>query len=269
MLPPLTPILPTTILVPSARRRRCHVFLLLPLLVRIHLFFFPVVLLDFPGLLLVQERPIHPIWATHAQTSSKWGGSSVHPTSSNIAAILGKAAEFGIKIPPFPTDDAFPTNLLGIPTHGSALTSVENLISWNCELRNSWRDYASAHIAHNALLAQVEISKQRITNNDKHRRLVWAAWCYLQGCTLVANLPDSPSPERSRSQSKGKGKGKARARSSDESVVQLVKGSIDRGDGLEEKEEDKDGAEGEAGNEDGDDDNGGAGSGGGSVMELS
>ena len=197
-LPPLTPILPMTILVPSARRKRCRVFLLPPLLVRIRLFFFLVVLLDFPGSLLVQERPIRPIWATHARTSSKWGGSSVQPMSSNIAAILGKAAEFKIEIPPFPTDDAFPTDLPGIPMHGSALASVENLISWNCELRNSWRDYASAHIAHNALLAQVEISKQQIADNDERRRLAWAAWCYLQGCALVANPPDSPSPERSR-----------------------------------------------------------------------
>ena len=179
--------------------------------------------------------------------------------SSNIAAILSKAAEFGIEIPPFPTDDAFPTNLLGIPTHGSALASMENLISWNCELRNSWCDYASAHIAHNVLLVQVEISKQRIADNDECRRLVWAAWCYLQGCTLVTNPPDSPSLEQSRSWSKGKGKGKARTRLSDESVIQLVEGSINRGDGPGEKEEDKDG----------DDNNGSAGSGGGSTMELS
>ena len=263
------PILPTTILVPFARRRRYRVFLLLPLLVRIRLFFFPVALLDFPGLLLVQERPIRPIRATRARTSSKRGGSSIQPTSSNIAAILGKAAEFGIEIPPFPTDDAFPTDLPGIPTHGSALASVENLISWNCELRNSWHDYASTHIAHNVLLMQVEISKQRIADNDERRHLAWAAWCYLQGCTLVANPPDSPSPERSRSQSKGKGKGKAHAWSSDESVVQLVEGSIDRRDGPEEEKEDENGAKGEAGDEDGDDDDGSAGSGGGSAMELS
>ena len=193
------------------------------------------------------------------QTSSKQGRSSVHPASSNIVAILGKVAEFGIEIPPFPMDDAFLTDLLSIPMRGSALVSVENLISWNCELRNSWRDYASAHIAHNALLAQVEILKQRIADNNKRHCLAWAAWCYLQGCALIANPPDSPSLERSRSQSKGKGKGKARTRSSDESVVQLVEGSIDRGDGPEEEEED----------EDGDDDDGGAGSGGRSVMELS
>ena len=236
---------------------------------RICLFFFPVALLDFPGSLLVQERPICPIWATRARTSSKRGGSSVQPTSSNIAAILSKAAKFGIEIPPFPTDDAFPTDLPGILTHGSTLASVENLISWNCELQNSWRDYASAHIAHNALLAKVEISKQQIADNDERCRLVWAAWCYLQGCTLVANPPDLSSLEQSRSQSKGKGKGKARARSSDESVVQLVEGSIDRGDEPEEEEEDKDGAKGEAGDEDGNDDNGGASSGGGSAMELS
>ena len=202
--------------------------------------------------------------------------------SSNIAAILSKAAEFGINIPPFPTDDAFPDGLPGVPTHGSALASVENLISWNCELRNSWRDYASAHIAHNALLAQVEISKQRIADNDERRRLAWAAWCYLQGCALVANPPDSPSPERSKSRSKGKGKGKARARSSDESVVQLVEGSIDRGDGPEEveeeeeeEEEEEDGDEGKGKGEDDDDDDdddgddGGASSGGGSAMEVS
>ena len=269
MLPPLMPILPTTIPAPSARRRRCHVFLLLPLLVRIRLFFFLVALLDFPGSFLVQECPIRPIWAMHTQTSSKQGGSSVRPASSNIVAILSKAAEFGIEIPPFPTDDAFLTDLLGVPTHGSALTSMENLISWNCELRNSWRDYASAHIAHNALLVQVEISKQWIADNDECRHLAWAAWCYLQGCALVANLLDLPSPERSRSQSKGKGKGKAHTWSSNESVVQLVKGSIDRRDGLEEEEEDEDGAEGEAGDEDGDDNDGGASSGGGSAMELS
>ena len=258
-----------TILVPSARKRRCHVFLLLPLLVCIHLFFFPVALLDFPGSLLVQEHPIHAIRAMRAQTSSKRGRSSVCPASSNIAAILGKAAEFRIKIPPFPMDDAFPTDLPGIPTHGSALASVENLISWNCELQNSWCDYASAHIAHNALLAQVEISKQRIADNDEHRHLAWAAWCYLQGCALVANPPDSPSLERSRSWSKWKGKGKARARSSDESVVQLVEGSINCGDGPEEEEEDEDGAEGEAGDVDRDDNDVGAGSEGGSAMELS
>ena len=189
--------------------------------------------------------------------------------SSNIAAILGKAAKFGIKIPPFLMDDAFPTNLPGIPMHGSALAFVENLISWNCELRNSWRDYASTHITHNALLMQVEISKQRIADNDKRRRLVWATWCYLQGCTLVANPPDLPSSEQSRSWSKGKGKGKARAQLSDESVVQLVEGSIDRGDGLEKEEEDEDDAEGEAGDENRDDEDGSASFGGESAMELS
>ena len=178
-LPPLTLILPTTIPAPSARRRRCRVFLLLPLLVRIRLFFFPVALFDFPSSFLVQERPIRPIWAMHTRTLSKRSGSSVRPASSNIAAIFSKVAEFGIEIPPFPTDDAFPTDLPGIPTHGSALVSMENLISWNCELRNSWRDYASAHITHNALLTQVEISKQQIADNDERRHLVWAAWCYL------------------------------------------------------------------------------------------
>ena len=116
---------------------------------------------------------------------------------------------------------------------------------------------------------QVEILKQRIADNDERCRLAWAAWCYLQGCTLVANPPDLPSPEWSRSQSKGKGKGKAHARLSNESVVQLVEGSIDRGDRSEEEEEDKDGAEGEASDEDRDDDNVGAGSGGRSAMELS
>ena len=236
---------------------------------RICLFFFSVTLLDFPGSFLVQEHPIRPIRATHAQTSSKWGRSSVRPVFSNIVAILGKAAEFGIKIPPFLMDDAFPTDLSGVPMHGSALVSVENLISWNCELWNSWHDYTSTHIAHNVLLAQVEISKQRIADNDERHHLAWATWCYLQGCTLVANSPDLPSPERSRSRSKGKGKGKARAWSSDKSVVQFIEGSINHGDGLEEEEEDEDGAEGEAGDEDGNDDNGGAGSGGGSAMELS
>ena len=166
-------------------------------------------------------------------------------------------------------DDAFSTDLSDVLTHGSALASVENLISWNCELRNSWRDYASAHIAHNVLLAQVEISKQRIADNNECHHLAWAAWCYLQGCTLVANPPDLPSPEQSRSQSKGKGKGKAHAWSSNESIIQLVKGSIDCEDGPEEEEEDEDSAEGEAGDEDGDDDDGSASSGGGSAMELS
>ena len=174
-LPPLTPILPMTIPAPSARRRRCRVFLLLPLLVRICLFFFSVALLDFPSSFLVQEHPIRLIQATRTWTKSKWGGLSVHPASSNIAAILGKAAEFRIEIPPFPTDNAFPTDLPGIPTHGSTLASVKNLISWNCELRNFWRDYAFAHIAHNALLAQVEILKQRIADNDERCRLAWAA----------------------------------------------------------------------------------------------
>ena len=88
---------------------------------------------------------------------------------------------------------------------------------------------------------------------------MWATWCYLQGCALVANPPDSPSPKQSRSQSKGKGKGKAHARSSDESVVQLVKGSIDCRDGPEEEEED----------EDRDDDDVGASFRGRSAMELS
>ena len=116
----------------------------------------------------------------------------------------------------------------------------------------------------------MEISKQQIADNNERRRLARATWCYLQGCALVANLLDLPSPKQSRSQSKGKGKGKARARSSDESVIQLVEGSINRGDGLEEEEEeDEDGAEGEAGDKDGDDDNGGASSRGGGAMELS
>ena len=162
-------------------------------------FCFPFILIDLSGSLLGQKHLTRPVQATCTQTLSKQGGSSICPVSSNIAAILSKAAEFRINIPSFPTDDAFPDDLLGVPTHGFALASVENLISWNCKLWNSWRNYASAHIAHNVLLAQVEISKQRITNNDERCRLAWAAWCYLQGCALVANPPDSLSPKRSKS----------------------------------------------------------------------
>ena len=135
--------------------------------------------LNILGPLVGPDRPPHPVRATHTRTSAKWGESSICPTALNIVAVLRKAFEFGIEIPLFPTSDLFPDELPGVPTHGSALASVENLIAWNCELRNSWRDYASVHISHNALLAQVEVSKQGIANHDARRRLAWATWCYV------------------------------------------------------------------------------------------
>ena len=222
------------------------------------------------GPLVGPDRPPRPVRATRTRTSTKRGESSIHPVASNIAAVLSKASEFGIEIPPFPTSDLFPDELPGVPTPGSALASVENLIAWNCELWNSWRDYASAHISHNALLAQVEVSKQGIADHDARCRLVWATWCYLQGCSVIANAPESSSLERRKSWSKGKGKGKgkgkAHARSSDESIIQLVEESIDRGDGQDEEEKDEE-VEGEV--EESEDEDEDAGALGGSVMEIS
>ena len=226
--------------------------------------------LNILGPLVGPDRPPRPVRATRTWTSAKWGELSIRPAASNIVVVLSKASEFGIEIPPFPTNDLFPNELPGVPTHGSVLASVENLIAWNCELQNSWRDYASAHISHNALLAQVEVSKQGIADHDACRRLAWATWCYLQGCSVIANALESPSPERRKSRSKGKGKGKAkgkaRAQSSDESVIQLVEESIDRGDGQDEEEEDEE-VEGEV--EESEDEDEDAGASGGSAMEIS
>ena len=115
--------------------------------------FAPVGCLNIVGPLVGPDRPPRPVRATCARTSAKWGELSIRPVASNIAAVHSKASEFGIEIPPFPTSDVFLDELPGVPTRGSALASVENLIAWNCELRNSWCDYAFAHISHNALLA--------------------------------------------------------------------------------------------------------------------
>jgi hypothetical protein len=156
---------------------------------------------------------------------------------------MSKAEMFGFEIPPFPTEDRFPDELPGIPVHGSDLAPSSDLVTWQSELRDSWRHYASANIAHNALLAEVEVSKLRIADADERRRQAWAAWCYLQGVSLLVNPPDSPPRKRSKSQ--GKGKGKARAQSSDESVDQLIGDSVDRGDGEgRDSEDDSDEGEG-------------------------
>ena len=155
---------------------RCSAFLRPLLLVRVRFLFAPVGCFNIVGPLVGPDRPPRPVRATRARTSAKRGELSIRPAASNIAAVLSKASKFGIEIPPFLTSDVFPDELLGVPTHGSALALVENLIAWNCELRNSWRDYASAHISHNALLAQVEVSKQAIADHDARRRLAWATW---------------------------------------------------------------------------------------------
>jgi hypothetical protein len=173
----------------------------------------------------------------------------VEPTikigESNISAILSKASELGIKIPAFPKDEVCPDDLPGVPTHGCALAPLEDLLSWNGELRTSCHDFASAHVSHIALLAQLEVSKQRIADADVRRRVAWAAWFYLQGCFVSVNDPPTPPRAKSNSNSnsnsksniksksrvRGTGKGNARARSSDESDVELVGKSVDRGDG--------------------------------------
>ena len=137
-------------------------------------YFAPGGCLNILGPLVGPDRPPRPVRATCTRTSAKRGELSICPAASNIAAVLSKASEFGIEIPPFPTSNLFLDELPGVSTHGSALASVENLIAWNCELRNSWHDYASVHISHNALLAQVEVSKQGIADHDARRRLAWA-----------------------------------------------------------------------------------------------
>ena len=203
-----------------------------------------------PELPAVLERPVRPVRATRSRAPVKAAEPSTRPVASSIAAIMNKASRFGFEIPPFPTEDRFPEEIPGVPVHGSDLAPSCDLVTWQAELRDSWRHYASANIAHNALLAEVEVSKQRIADADERRRQAWAAWCYLQGVSLLVNPPDSPPPrKKSKGQGKGKGKGKARAGSSDESD-----------DGGEESCEDSDG--------DGDE-NEGAGAAGGSSMDVS